>query len=95
MRPLAVLLGIVMGSTVSIAVGLILTWIVLLFVPEYTEVFAAERGPLAQGIAIFTVAATAACTSFYGELRRKNWRLKAHLTVVAALAVAVWVYWPD
>ena len=33
MRPLAVLLGIVMGSTVSVAVGLAMTLTVFLFLP--------------------------------------------------------------
>ena len=46
MRPLVVLLGIVMGSTVSIAVALLLTGVVFLLLPEYGARLAEERGPL-------------------------------------------------
>lgn len=94
MRPLTVLLGIVMGSTVSLSVGLLLTWIVLLFLPEYEAQFAHERGPLARAIAIFTLTAAAAAASFYGEIRQSRWRLATHAATVMFLGLAVWVYWP-
>ena len=40
MRPLTLLLGIVMGSTVSLAVGLLGTWIIILFLPQQAARFA-------------------------------------------------------
>jgi hypothetical protein len=94
MRPLTVLIGIVMGSAVSLAVGLLLTWIVLLFLPEYSEQTAAERGPLALAIAIFGLIAAAAATSFYGEIRERRWRFLAHAATTVLLSLAVWTYWP-
>jgi hypothetical protein len=94
MRPLTILIGIVMGSTASLAVGLILTWVVLLFLPEHADRFAAERAPLLQATALFAVAAAASAASFYGELRLRPWRLAAHGSMAAMLALAVWVYWP-
>src|SRR5262249_55556506 len=53
MRPLAVLLGIVMGSAVSLAVGLGMTFIVFLFMPQHAERLLPEKGPLLQGILLF------------------------------------------
>lgn len=94
MRPLTVLIGIVMGSAVSLAVGLLLTWIVLLFLPEYAEELAQEQGPLAQGIIIFALIAAVAAASFYGEIRESRWRLATHLATVLSLSLAVWTYWP-
>jgi hypothetical protein len=94
MRPLAVLIGIVMGSTVSIAVGLILTGVVVLLVPDEADRLVAERGPLLKAILIFTLAAAAAGWSFYGEIRQRRWRFPAHATLLAMLGVTVWVYWP-
>lgn len=94
MRPLAVLIGIVMGSAVSLAVGLALTWVVFLFLPDQEARLAPERGPLMQAVALFTVMAAMAATSFIGELRRRPWRPVAHLGLVATLGVAIWVYWP-
>jgi hypothetical protein len=94
MRPLAVLIGIVMGSTVSLAVGLAMTWIVILFIPEHADRLAAEKAPLVQAILLFTLVSAAAAWSFYGELRRRSWRFPAHLVMVALLGVTVWTYWP-
>ena len=53
MRPLAVLIGIVMGSAVSLAVGLGLTWVTLQFLPEYADQLSQERAPLGQAIAAY------------------------------------------
>ena len=94
MRPLAVLIGIVMGSTVSIAVGLILTGVVVLLVPEDADRLVAERGPLLKAILLFPLAAAAAGWSFYGEIRQRRWRFPAHALLVTLLGVAVWMYWP-
>jgi hypothetical protein len=93
-RPLAVLIGIVMGSAVSLAVGLLLTWITLLFLPEYAQQLTQERAPLAQAIGIFSLISACAGASFYGEIRERRWRLAAHAATVAALGWAVYLYWP-
>ena len=50
MRPLVVLLGIVMGSTVSIAVALLLTGVVFLLLPEYGARLADETRSAAAGM---------------------------------------------
>ena len=83
-----------MGSTVSLAVGLTLTWIVFLFLPEYSDRLAPERAPLARAIGIFTLIALTAAASFYGEIRSRRWRGITHAAMVALLGVAVWMYWP-
>ena len=69
MRPLVVLLGIVMGSTVSIAVALLLTGVVFLLLPEYGERLAEERSPLLVACLLSVLLAGVAAASFYGELR--------------------------
>jgi hypothetical protein len=94
MRPLTVLLGIIMGSTVSLAIGLACTWIVILFLPSDAARFAPEQVPLLQAIAIFTALAVATAASFYGDLRSRKWRLTAHLVTAALMTATIWVYWP-
>jgi len=94
MRPLTVLLGIVMGSTVSLAVGLLLTWVVILFLPQDEAQFAPEHLPLLRAVAVFTLFAAASAASFYGDLRSRSWRFMAHGMTLAMLGVAVWMYWP-
>jgi hypothetical protein len=94
MRPFVVLLGIVMGSTVSIAVALLMTGVVFLLLPEYADRLADERRPLLLACSIAVLLAASAATSFYGELRGRAWRYAAHAGLAVVLAVAVWTYWP-
>lgn len=94
MRPLAVLIGIILGSAVSLAVGLAMTWVVLLFLPEHASAFAGERAPLARAIALFSLTSATAGASFYAELRGRRWRLFAHASMTAMLVLTVWAYWP-
>jgi hypothetical protein len=94
MRPLVVLLGIVMGSTVSIAAALLLTGVVFLLLPEYGARLAEERQPLMVACLLSVLLAGVAATSFYGELRVRSWRYAAHGALLAVLAVALWTYWP-
>jgi len=83
-----------MGSTVSLAVGLAMTWIVFLFMPEYGGRLGGERAPWLGAVLLFTLISAAAAGSFYGEIRTRRWRFPAHAVMVALLGVAVWVYWP-
>lgn len=94
MRPLAVLLGIVMGSTVSIAVGLALTLIVFALLPEHGDRIGEEFGPLLRTFVTMLVAAAVAGVSFLGELRLRPWRYLAHAALLVMLAAVVWLYWP-
>jgi hypothetical protein len=96
MRPLAFLLAIVTGSTVALSIGLLLTWVVILFLPENEAQFAPEHGPLLRAVAVFTLFAAAAALSFYGEMvtRARPWRFLAHTATIAMFGVAVWMYWP-
>jgi hypothetical protein len=94
MRPLVVLLGIVMGSTVSIAVALLLTGLVFLLIPDSSSRLADEHGPLGMACLLAVLLAAIAVTSFYGELRRRTWRLAAHAGLALMLAIALWSYWP-
>jgi hypothetical protein len=94
MRPLVVLLGIVMGSTVSIALALVLTAAVFLLMPEYSVRLEDEATPLRLACFLSVVLAAVAATSFYGELRQRAWRLMAHSALTAMLTISLWTYWP-
>ena len=94
MRPLAVLIGIVMGSAVSLAVGLALTWVVFQFLPETDAAWTAEERPLVRAVALFGLLAAVASASFVGEVRGRPWRRLAQGGLVLVLGATVWVYWP-
>ncbi|HEY6824263.1 MAG TPA: hypothetical protein VI195_07465 [Steroidobacteraceae bacterium] len=83
-----------MGSTVALAAGLLLTWIVILFLPEEQARFAPEHAALVRAVLVFTVFAAVTAGSFYGEQRERRWRLAAHAATLAMFAVTVWLYWP-
>jgi hypothetical protein len=94
MRPLAVLIGIVMGSAVSIALGLVLTFIVLLLVPEARERWEGEQMALLRATGLTFALGAISAVSFYGELRTRHWRFGAHAALVGVLCMTTWVYWP-
>jgi hypothetical protein len=94
MRPLAALLAILMGSAVALASGLIMTWIVILFLPAEEARFAPEQPALVRAVVVFTAFAAVTAGSFYGEQRQRPWRLGAHAATLAMFALAVWLYWP-
>ncbi len=94
MRPLAVLIGIVMGSAVAIALGLGMVLIVFLILADEHAELGAEFAPLLRAAALFTLLAAAAAASFVGELRVRRWRRFALAAMVGSLALVTWVYWP-
>lgn len=94
MRPLAVLIGIIMGSAVSVAIALSMTAIVFLFLPEYQARIEPERIPLYKGLAWSWSLAVLAAAGFVGELRRWRWRLVPQLLLLGLLMTLAWIYWP-
>ena len=94
MGPLAVLLAIVTGSAISLAVGLAMTWVVILFMPQHAERLAAEKAPLLEAITLFTLLSVASGVSLYWEMRISRWRLPSLAVMLAVLGATIWVYWP-
>jgi len=84
-----------MGSTVSLAVGLLLTWIVTRCLPRDAVRFALEQAPLLEAVVVFTLFAAASAASFYGDLRSRRWRYKAYAATLVMFATTVWLYWPS
>lgn len=94
MRPLAVLIGILMGTSASIAFGLAMVLAVFLILgPDYTQL-KAERGPLLQAVGLFTPLTAFSAAAFIGQLRQTAWRRTPLVAVALWLALIVWVYWP-
>ena len=73
MHPLAMLLGIVMGSAVSITVALVLTLVVFMFLPEYADRIGEEFPPLLSALAGSAFLAVLGGVAFVGELRAARW----------------------
>lgn len=94
MRPLSVLLGIIMGSSVAIALGLGMVLIVFLILRAERPELNAEFRPLMLGIVLFTVLSALSVASFVGNVRQRPWRRMAMAGLWSALLVIGWIYWP-
>jgi hypothetical protein len=94
MRPLTVLIGIIMGSSVSIALGLAMVLIVFLILMGERPELRAEFRPLMLGIVLFTVLSALSVASFFGSIRQRPWRRMAIVALWGALLVVGWIYWP-
>ena len=94
MKPLALILGIVMGSSLALAVALGMTGIVFLLLPEYSSRLAAEQLPLLKGIAWTWSLTALSAGSFIGELKGRRWRYPCQLLLLLLLSVLLWRYWP-
>lgn len=94
MRPLTVLLGIIMGSSVAMGVSLAMTAIVFVILGDYSSRIQQEGGPLLRGLAWSWSAVAISVAAFYGEVRQRPWRRWAKGAVVMLLAVVGLVFWP-
>ena len=94
MHPFAMLLGIVMGSAVSISLGLAMTLVVFLFLPEFYTRTAEEYPPLLRALLGAVIVAGSAAAAFYGEIRSRYWARSAQCVLGLLLVVLAWWLWP-
>lgn len=94
MRPLAVINGVVLGSSLSIAVSLAAVMIVyFLLADEYPRLQAEFRSLLASML-IFTGMTAISGASFYALLTKRRARLVLQLAMWVGLLFTTWYYWP-
>jgi hypothetical protein len=94
MRPMAVLIGIIMGSAIALTASLSMSAIVFLLLPEYWARLASERWPLIKGLLWAWSLTAVAAASFIGELRDRRWRFGTQAMLAAMLTALGWIYWP-
>ena len=94
MRPLALFLGIAMGSAVSLFAGIAMTSAVFLLLPEYRTRLGSEQGPLMAALAWSTALSAASSAAFVGEVRGRPWRRPVQLALLCVLVGMAWHYWP-
>jgi hypothetical protein len=93
-QPLVALLGILMGSSVALLAGLVMTLSVFLLLPEFHERLQGEFRPLLQAIAWAVLLTGVSVAAFFATLRSRSWRIQAQLAMVAAMVLVGWHYWP-
>jgi uncharacterized BrkB/YihY/UPF0761 family membrane protein len=94
LQPLTVLLGIVMGSALSLFAGLFMTLVVYLLLPEFHDRLSGEFHPLIVATSWTLVLTLASAAAFLAQVRSKPWRRPAYAMLGVAMAGIVWSYWP-
>lgn len=94
MQPLAALFGIIMGSSVALLAGLIMTLLVFALLPEFHDRLSGEFRPLAKAVAWAMLLTVTSVAAFWGEIKRRAWRLWAALGMGLSLAMVTAYYWP-
>ena len=94
MRPFTVLIGIILGSAVSITFGLVTVLIVFTLLGGEHPELRREYPQLAMSFAAFATFTAASAWSFLGELKARPWRGWAHLVTLACLGLVVALHWP-
>jgi len=94
MRPFTVILGILLGSLVSIVFSLSVVVFLFWWLEDESPLIVAELpDPMAAAV-IFMLLASLAGGGFYGVLRRRGWRYPVLALLWGCLAGAAWYYWP-
>lgn len=94
MQPFVVILGVLLGTLVSLAFGLGVVLFVFWFLQSESTRFAAEMPYLLKSTAIFLALSAVCATAFVGTLRRRRWRYPVLTLLWTGLLWAGWYYWP-
>jgi hypothetical protein len=95
MHPFTVILGIVLGSLVSIAFSLNVVMLVFWILYDDHPRFAAEMPEVVRGTLLFSYLAVVAGLSFFGTLMQRSWRYAGLGLLWVSLLATGYYYWPD
>jgi hypothetical protein len=94
MSPLAVLTGIVLGSAVTITIGLAMVIVVFLSLSGDQPGLAREYRPLLASFGLFLGLALVSGYAFVATLKRPRWLWPAQAATWIAIGAIAWFYWP-
>lgn len=94
MRPLTVITGIMLGSSLSIAFSLGAVLIIFSIIGGEHPRLEREFGPLSASFAIFTVMTAVSAASFYTLLKHHRARWVAQALMWAGFVATGYYYWP-
>ena len=94
MNPFTVVLGITLGSLVSIAFSLGGVLLVFWILQDESPRFDAEMPELLRSTTIFFCLAAIAATGFIGTVKKKRWRHVCLALLWFGLIGTGWYYWP-
>ena len=95
MPPLAIITGILLGSSAAIGGGLVIVLFLFFLLADDYPRLAAEYGSLVRSTAVFLTMTAICAVSFVGLIKRHAWRWLAQAFMWAGLALTVLYYLPD
>lgn len=94
MRPLTVITGILLGSSLAITVSLAAVLLVFLIVGDDNSRVQDELSPLLSSISIFFALTAISAVSFYTLLINHRMRNLCQILLWAGIAATAWYYVP-
>lgn len=94
MRPLTVITGILLGTSLSIAFSLAAVLVIFLVIGDEHPRVSREFGPLLASFSIFTAMTAVAAVSFYALVKHHSARWYAQAVMWSALFATGYYYWP-
>jgi len=92
--PLAVLMGIIMGSAVTISIGLAMVLVVFLLMGRDYPTLEREYGALLSSFLLFLALSFVSSSAFVGVLRTTPWRWYAQGATWLTVGILAAHYWP-
>jgi len=94
LRPLTVITGFLLGSSLSITVSLLLVLVVFVVIGDDYPRLQREFGPLVSSLSIFLGMTIVTAGSFYSLLIRHRFRYWLQGLMWAGFVATGWYYWP-
>jgi len=91
MRPIAILNGILLGSSVAICLSCAVTLFIVFLMRGESQHLATELLPMALFTGSFAVVSAICALALYGHLRERAWRWHAQIGVVSIISVVAFV----
>ena len=95
MTPLVVLLGIVMGSAVTLSMGLGMVLVVLIVASHSQTEMARDLVPLFLSFLMFVGLAAISAVAFVWELKKHRLSVLAQILMWISVGLIGWHYWPN
>lgn len=95
MTPLVVLIGIVMGSAVTLSMGLGMVLVVLIVASHNQADMGRDLVPLFGSFLLFVGLASISALAFLWELKKHRLRVLAQVLMWATVGLIAWHYWPN
>jgi hypothetical protein len=95
MQPLAIITGILMGTSLSIALGLCVVLLLFFILVDDHPRLVSEFPALLESAGIFVLMTAVCAISFLGVIRRRSWRWYSQVGMWSGVVMTVFYYLPD